>query len=115
MVAKLTLSQCPHERSFGPTTTDVRTALCRISRLRSFKKDELVFEYGDEARGAFYVLSGRVRLLEMEEAGMEDLLAFPGQCLTTGVPLLRQNVLQTADAVSVCVCVCVCVCVRVCV
>ena len=82
-----------------PYPTDVRAALCRVSRLRSLKTGDVVFEYGESAIGVFHLLSGRVRLIEMEDPEIEDLVVYAGNSLTTGVPLLRQHISQTANAV----------------
>ena len=82
-----------------PYPTDVRAALCRVSRLRSLKTGDVVFEYGESAIGVFHLLSGRVRLIEMEDPEIEDLVVYGGSSLTTGVPLLRQHISQTANAV----------------
>ena len=82
-----------------PYPTDVRAALCRVSRLRSLKTGDVVFEYGESAIGVFHLLSGRVRLVEMEDPEIEDLVVCAGNSLTTGVPLLRQHISQTANAV----------------
>jgi hypothetical protein len=82
-----------------PHPTDVRAALCRVSRLKSLKTGDVVFEYGESAIGVFHLLSGRVRLIEMEDPEIEDLVVYGGSSLTTGVPLLRQHISQTAHAV----------------
>jgi len=96
---RLTLPQCPANPHVRPHPTDVRVALCRVSRLRSLKAGDVVFEYGESAIGVFHLLSGRVRLIEMEDPEIEDLVVYPGSSLTTGVPLLRQHISQTANAV----------------
>ncbi len=50
---------------------DLLTDIKKLGRIRTFGKDEILFNAGDSASGFYYVLSGEVRIFRMDDKGKE--------------------------------------------
>lgn len=59
-------------------TSDERSALESLGRVRRFRQGETLFHEGDDSGGVIAILSGRVKVSLSGAAGREVVLGFPG-------------------------------------
>lgn len=71
MDAKSVIKSC---HLFAGVTAEDLEKLAEVGRLRSFEKGELLFSFGEEARGFFVVGKGKVKIYRLSPDGKERIL-----------------------------------------
>lgn len=98
------LSQAP---LFAGLVADELSALTRQASLRTYRKDTLLIEKGDEASTLYVILSGSVKVFSADENGKEITLNELGPGDLVGELALIEDSTRTASVITAEACRCV--------
>lgn len=85
---------------FGLLDERVLKLLSKIAIRKSFKKDEVIFKEGDQARSLFFIVEGWVKIFKISEEGKEHIVHIFGNGEVFAEISLMENQVYPAWAVA---------------
>jgi len=87
---------------FSGLTEDCLLDVARISTRKTLRKEETLFTEGQDTKGLYLLLGGKVKLIRISSKGQEQILhfVFPGQSFAEGALFDDEKYPATAQMVS---------------
>jgi CRP-like cAMP-binding protein len=87
---------------FSGLTEDCLLDVARISTRKSIRKEETLFTEGQDTKGLYLLLDGKIKLIRISSKGQEQILhfVFPGQSFAEGALFDDEKYPATARTVS---------------